>query len=338
MNRIYLSGQQASSRIGSRLSLLIANNRPSAMGMATAFLSIGGAQSYDALVKSVGAKVSRVVAGLSGAITHPLAISDLLDKGHHVRLGEFSSGIFHPKLLVGGNKFDRFGKLVTATCGYVGSANFTDAGLGRNLEVMLATQDQDIANGVAEAFCTIWGDATRMTTARLQAYERVFARMQAKRALADLEFLAVVDLGGNQPNLVSPSLCNAVWVGLQSFTGEHTFQVEFPRKAGEALSALIGTTGRVVQIECSDGHARSMIFAYYTANSMYRLNVPNNMPLVDRAREHHDGALLVWRDDDSQGAALNAEIIRGRRLRDCVARSRALGSWGRTSTREYGWY
>ena len=341
MNKIYLSGAEASTSIEARLSKLITSSHPFATGMATAFLSIGGARSYDKLVSGIEVKVSRVVAGLSGAITHPAAIRYLIEKGHAVRFGGFSSGIFHPKLLVGGKRFLGSGEMVLPTCAYVGSANFTDAGLSRNLEVMLATQDCKVATGVAEAFCAIWTNATSVTGQRLEAYERAFARAQCKRAVSDLEFLDIVGsapLTASQPILVSPKFCNAVWAGLQSFTGEHMFQVEFPRKAGEALGALLGTASGEVHIECADGQARSMTFRYYADNSMYRLNVPNSMPLVDWARSNHKGALLVWRDDDAHEGAINAEIIRGRRLNESVARSHALGSWGKTSTREYGWY
>ncbi len=341
MNKIYLSGTHAGSGIEARLSALIGNSRPLALGMATAFLSIGGAHSYNRLVANIDVKVSRIVAGLSGAITHPAAISYLIAKGHIVRFGSFPTGIFHPKLLVGGDRFLKSGQVALPSCAYVGSANFTDAGLSRNLEVMLATQDREVAAGVAEAFRVIWKDAKLVTDSGLQAYERLFARAQSKRAASDLEFLSVVDpapVTAIRPTLVLPKFCNAVWAGLQSFTGEHTFQVEFPRKAGEALGSLLGTASGEVDIECADGQTRSMTFRYYADNSMYRLNVPNSMPLVDWARTNHKGALLVWREEDTQGGAVSAEIIRGRRLNESIARSRALGSWGRTSTREYGWY
>jgi len=341
MNKIYLAEPIAGRRIGSRIDRLVATTRPRALGVATAFLSIGGARTYNALVRDRAVRVSRVVAGLSGSVTHPVAISYLLEKGHGVRLGEFTGGIFHPKLLVGGKGFEKSGLMVAASCGYIGSANFTEGGLNRNLEVMLATKDEALAAGLAEAFRAIWTEATPVTKRRFSEYERVFASAQRKRSLEDLGFLAVVDQQSaitSRSLVVPPRFSNAVWVGLQSFTGEHTFQVEFPRRVGEALSALLGTASGEARIKCSDGQIRKMGFRFYADNSMFRLNVPNDTPLVDWARTNHDGALLVWRDDDSQRGVLNAEIVRGRRLQECVARSRMLGSWGKTLTREYGWY
>ncbi|MDD5760260.1 MAG: phospholipase D-like domain-containing protein [Desulfobulbaceae bacterium] len=225
MNNIYLSGTDRT-QIGSRLNTLIAANRPQAIGMATAFLSISGAQTYDSLLEKNRTKVSRVVAGLSGAITHPGAIEYLLKKGHNIRLGEFVGGIFHPKLLVGGDRFLKSGQLSTAICGYVGSANFTAAGMGRNLEVMLETKDPEVARGIADAFRIIWAEAKPITKAAFHAYERAFAHAQLNRTVTDLEFLNVIDpirKSAKRPPLIPPNLSSAVWAGLQSFTGEHAF-------------------------------------------------------------------------------------------------------------------
>jgi hypothetical protein len=342
-NRIYLTRPHASTCVGSRLIDLVSANKVNALGMATAFLSLNGAYEYHDLFTSADAATSRVVVGLSGEISHPKAIEHLIAKNHSVRLRKFPGAIFHPKLLVGGDRFSHSGQLRLPNCGYVGSANFTRAGLHKNLEIMLATHDHDVATEIAEAFSTIWRDAAPASTSVLSEYERAFARAQRKRSLADLAFLDVIDAApsgpnGPVPNLVPPRYCTAVWAGLQSFTGEHAFQVEFPRKAGEALRTLLGTDSGSVPIECVDGQIHNMTFRYYAHNGMYRLNVPNNMPLVDWARTSHQGALLVWQHDALEGGTLNAEIVRGHRLAESIARSRALGSWGRTSTREYGWY
>ncbi len=342
MNRIYLSGRHASTRISSRLAVLMAANHPIAVGMATAFLSVWGARAYDDMVKKSGVRASRVVAGLAGEVTHPDAIAFLRGAGHAVRFGEFVGGIFHPKLLVGGDRFLSSGQIAIANCAYVGSANFTSGGMERNLEVILTTQETALATAVAQAFRSIWNHATPLNGSLLSAYERAFARAQRRRSLADLELLDVVEsepAKSSQPNpLVPPRLGCAVWAGLESFTGEHAFQVEFPRMAGEALRALLRTASGRVPIECVDGETRTMTFRYYEDNGMYRLNVPNNMPLVDWARANRSGALLVWRDDLSPEQTLHAEIIRARRLTEVQARSRALRTWGKTQTRNYGWY
>lgn len=342
MSEIVVSGIDGNS-VKTSLQKLILENQPKALGMATAFLTLDGARTYDALYKKCEGKMSRVVAGLSGAITQPAAIKFLAENGHVVRLGTHNVGIFHPKILVGGDRFLKSGRLATTNCGYVGSANFTGAGLTKNLELSLATEDPLLAERLGDAFTKIWTIGKKLTAASLELYEEAFARSQRSRSIEDLKFLEVIDVSKalkprSASPLIAPRLCNGVWAGLQSFTGEHAFQVEFPKKAGEALGALLGIAEGQAPIECSDGETRTMTFRYYTHNGMYRLNVPNEMPLVSWAREEKRGALVVWRDRDSAEGHIHAEIVRGRRLQETLARSKALGTWGRTTTREYGWY
>jgi hypothetical protein len=58
--------------------------------------------------------------------------------------------------------------------------------------------------------------------------------------------------------------------------------------------------------------------------------------LVDWARANKAGIAYVEHDDED---ALSFEIVPpGQALIDVMDRSLALGTWGRTSTRLYGWY
>jgi hypothetical protein len=338
MSKVIVAGLQGRT-VELNLQRLVLGNQPNVLGMATAFLSLPGARKFAALTRQCRVNVSRVVAGVSGAITDPAAIRYLVDKGHNVRLGNHWPGIFHPKLLVGGDRFLNSGCLGVASCGYIGSANFTNAGLTRNLEIALTTTDPTLSKHVGDAFTAIWKITRSLTPGSLERYEQVFARRQRRRSLDDLKFLEILDDAegvrpGRTAPLIAARLCNGVWAGLQSFTGEHTFQVEFPRQAGEALGGLLRTSGRRIPVECTDGVIRHVTFRYYRDNGMYRLNVPNDMPLVAWARAQQRGALLILRDRDH----IQAEIIRGWRLEEVSDRSVALGTWGRTTTRQYGWF
>lgn len=338
MGEIIVGGLDDTS-IESSIQRMLSVKRPPAIGMATAFLSVAGARKFSSFVRSCGATTVRLVVGISGAVTHPSAIKYLAEQDFLVRLGNHSPGIFHPKLLVGGDRFAISGKMATANCGYVGSANFTNSGLTKNVEVALATVDPILAQEIGDAFSSIWVAGARLTTRSLEQYERLFAKRLGNRTIEDLQLLNVLE-GTNiatatppEP-LISPQLCNGAWAGLQSFTGEHTFQVEFPRRAGEALGILLGMREGQIVVECADGEFRTMIFRYYQHNGMYRLNVPNDVPLVDWARRERRGAFFVWKDNNR----IQAKIIRGRALLDVSERSKALGTWGKTSTREYGWF
>ena len=81
-----------------------------------------------------------------------------------------------------------------------------------------------------------------------------------------------------------------------------------------------------------------MQYGFYADNSMFRLNVPNDAPGVAWARMHRDGLAIVEQGLPG-GAPLRLRILRpGAAASDIVGRSAALGTWGKTSTRAYGWY
>jgi len=68
---------------------------------------------------------------------------------------------------------------------------------------------------------------------------------------------------------------------------------------------------------------------------MFRLNVRNDTPGAAWARANRQGIAVV--EDD--GIAMKFHIIQpGQNMADVIDRSVALGTWGRTPTRLYGWY
>jgi hypothetical protein len=304
--------------------------------MATAFLSMDGAEKFAELVEAAGAVEVRAVVGLSGGVTNPDAIDALLDGGYRVRLAVHSGGLFHPKLLVGGVGFKAAAELKSPSCGYIGSANFTGAGLGRNLEVALTTMDEDLATSLAAAFSRTWSLGVRPSTKILSGYRKIFLARQRARSAEDMRLLELTDSSQGthaQPPLVSQSSCSGVWVGLQTVTGFNN-QVEFPKEAAVSAGHLLGTTSGSVTIACSDGVVRTMGYGPY-GNAMSRLNVPLDVPDVSWAREKKTGALLIYRDATG---VLNLEVVVGKALQELDDRSRAMGCWGKTSTRHYGWF
>ena len=71
----------------------------------------------ELLAGSTDASV-RTVVGVSGAVTDPGAIVRLIDLGVDVRLAGHVGGVFHPKLLVAGDRFVDSGRVGVPTCGY----------------------------------------------------------------------------------------------------------------------------------------------------------------------------------------------------------------------------
>jgi hypothetical protein len=81
-----------------------------------------------------------------------------------------------------------------------------------------------------------------------------------------------------------------------------------------------------------------MQYKFYPDNSMFRLNVPNDVPGVAWAREHKDGIAIV-EEGLPGGAPLRIRFLKpGADANEVIGRSAALGTWGRTTTRFYGWY
>ncbi len=144
---------------------------------------------------------------------------------------------------------------------------------------------------------------------------------------------------GPEGRSIGNDVANTAWAGLESFTGEYTLQVEFPRDAGNVLRRIIGGSGVApfVGLLCEDGQVRQMRFRYYHDNSMFRLNVPNEVPGVPWVRTNKVGLAVVQQSDGD--GHLNFRILPpSNEMNIIVARSVALGTWGRTPTRLYGWY
>lgn len=333
----------------------IKETSPRIVGIASAFVSNQGVQILKDILRGCGDPKCRLIAGTDNAITHPEALYAARSFGWEVRLGSAPHGIFHPKLLVAGQKVSRAGLISQLACLYVGSSNLTSGGLSRNVECGLIAHAEDCPESASTAFAQLWGTARRATDGELRNYAARFAELARRRTVAELEDLGVSDsavthsgpkdLRGHKPP-TRPALRTefaiAAWAGLQSFTGDYRFQVEFPKAAGTVIAQLVRhqkQRGGRVEVYCPDDNTtRPMQYGFYSDNSMFRLNIPNDVPGVAWAREHKDGVAIV-ESGPHGGAPLRLRVLKpGADAREVVGRSVALGTWGRTLTRIYGWY
>ena len=90
----------------------------------------------------------RTMAGIHGNATDPDAIQSLIDSGCGVRIVE-GGALFHPKLYL-------FRRLRGRTLGWIGSANFTGAGLAGNREVILEFDDEGAISEMESWFDAQW--------------------------------------------------------------------------------------------------------------------------------------------------------------------------------------
>lgn len=336
-----------------RLSLM--RGRPQVVGIAAAFVSTEGVRQLIEILRRCGEPECRLIAGTDNAVTHPEALYAARDQGWKIRLGKPRRGIFHPKLVVAGQKFSAKGAIQQLCCVYVGSSNLTAGGLGANVECGLIADAEGCLVSASDVFAELWQTASPATDAELRNYAARFAERSRRRSVSELADLGVNDSrpvpsGPGDLRVQRPphrpalgaDYAVAAWAGLRSFTGEYRFQIEFPKDAGKVISQLIRAhvkaDGRI-DVYCPDDEITwPMRYKFYSDNSMFRLNVPNDFPGVAWAREHKDGLAIVEQGPPG-GAPLRLRFLKpGADAREIAGRSGALGTWGKTTTRSYGWF
>lgn len=312
--------------------------------IASAYISSDGIAMIDNARDANGIRRVRLVTGVNQYYNPPNAFRAALDAGWDVSANEDETRLFHPKLLL------RTARSEQPTLGMVGSANVTKAGLTRNFECGLITTDQELLGPLADVWNAYRDDARKVTSRWIDRYTESFAVRARARPAAAYVPLGVVDepeltFGGlKRIRRATPRIDHAIpaasarmaWAGAESFTGQHAFQIEFPRDAARVLRRIVAPRDRdgYASFICADGVKRQMMAAYYEHNGMFRVNIPNATPGVERARRDKDGIVLVWRDR----RGIHVELLPpGPATDDIVQRSVALNCWGRTTTRMYGW-
>lgn len=338
-------------RFSSILSRGLEQDGTEALGIAVAYVSIYGFNYIDKIASKKGIGNVNLIADISDCVTHPNALESALNRGWGVRVVD-DEATFHPKFYIGCKNFDSDNNIVDPSFVIISSANLSYGGILRNAECSFI-QTRNTLRSCAPAWETLWGMGKKATAKTLAEYQKRFSERNRRRHSDDLVALGVADKmpekrdGIPSKKAVPPtdalkaaseSTSTIAWAGLQSFTGDYTFQVEFPQKAALVLKRLLSSAASsgAIDISCSDGETRKFKFRFYDKNGMFRLNVPNDVPNAEWARSEKAGIAFVEVRNDG---GVYFEIMKpGRHLDDIVDHSFALGTWGRTSTRLYGWY
>lgn len=338
------------------LSSYLNRMRPQVVGVAAAFVTSKGVEQLINILNHCGNPHCRLIAGRDSYITHPGALDAAIEQGWEVRFGNrIQGGIFHPKIVVAGAGFSRDGNIRELSFVYVGSSNITYPAFHTNSECGHFADAESCSISASEAFAKLWRSANKATNTELLRYAASFAAHNRSRSVSELRDLGVND---SQPIPTgisflrdlrppgrpahSPAFSIAAWAGLQSFTGEFRFQIEFPKNAGRVIYQLIQNNVQPdgkIDVYCPDDETiRTMQYKFYPNNGMSRLNVPNDTPGVTWVRDHKDGIAVVEQGLPG-GAPIRIRLIRpGIEANEIVGRSVALGTWGKTPTRSYGWY
>lgn len=333
---------------------VILGTEPDVLAIACAYVSVYGIKFIINICNEIEISEIKLVTDIGDAVTHPEALRLGLHNDWSIRVCKNPGSTFHPKIYFGGSNFLDDNKIDEIKFLSIGSSNLTKGGLEKNTECNFILNDDEYAEEINTAFILLWQRGIDITDEILKNYEKEFAKRNRKRSYKDLRSLGVDDsesiIEGTQglqnrraPKInersITTEAAEVAWAGLQSFTGEYRFQVEFPRDAGIVLGKIIGNGhGQNLQVLCEDGEIRQMSYRYYPDNGMFRLNVPNETPGVDWARQNRDGIALINVTDDIE-TPIEFKIIRpGQVLEGIVGRSVSLGTWGKTPTRLYGWY
>jgi HKD family nuclease len=349
----HLSGFEVNVTLQDQMQGVLRNCKPKAVAIASAFVSVNGFRTMRDLLRNV--EKCRLIAGIDHAITHPQALFDAFNSGWEVRLATGRTGIFHPKFILLGEKFDRKG-LMNGMCGtYVGSSNLTKGGLTRNVECGIIDQGNDCLADIAVCFQSLWSVSEPAREQNLKNYAAIFADRSRSRRVKELNDLGINDFDATDGSIedlseievpvafaVGPAFSVCAWVGLQSFTGEFRFQVEFPKNAGLVVRQMLqdhqANDGRVDVLCIDSTSVVTMQYKFYEKNGMFRLNIPNDAPGVQWARANKDG-IAVIKVGLKGGAPLQLQILPpGEASNEIISRSLAMGTWGRTPTRIYGWF
>lgn len=354
MNTIFLSGLGKHS-LQDALRTTLKQTNPKVIGIASAFVSVTGVQELVKILGSCGKPKCLLIAGIDNSITHPESLYMARRFGWQVKLGVSPSGIFHPKLIIAGMSLSRSSKIGGVRSVYVGSSNLTAGGLCKNLECGLIAEYDNCPESAAASFLQMWDIAEQATDDAIRNYSARFAECARARKVIELEHLGVSEtqtIPSNPKGLrrrkppAQPALGTdfavAAWAGLQSFTGGFRFQLEFPKAAAAVIRRLIPRSRQKkakVDVFCpDDGTTRSMQYGFYEDNGMFRLNIPNDAPGVGWARVHKDGIAFIERGPTG-GAPLRLRIMEpSAEVTEIIGRSVALGTWGRTPTRIFGWF
>lgn len=363
--RVRLSGAGLAD-LAAILTESVRRSQPSAIGVASAFVTVAGVEHLGRILGPRRAKV-RLIAGTSLGLTQPTAIAAAAARRWEVRLGHSPSAVFHPKLIVGGRSFRGDGLLESPCFAAVGSANLTSSAMSENVECTCLLDGGSAPEELGKLFQQLWQDAEPVTNNALRAYCETFSERIQTRTTTDLRDLGIDDIEGLQTvtaqrirtcrrarfPAVSHDEAGCIWVGLESSTGAYTFQPEFPKRVARLVLRILEENGiqpevrgdnrqrRVVanlDVECSDGEVREMTFTHYFHNGMSRLNVPNEVPRAEWARDSRSGIAVLRRCNSGRALVFLDILPPGKEADRVVQRSFVLDTWDVTPTRAYGWY
>ena len=344
-NDVFISGKEETTTIN-KISQMLDGSDTDVFVFASAYVSRQGIEQLNSVLSDSEISQCAGVFGLDDYVTQPSAIERARDLDWDVRVSGGGGQNFHPKLAVAGPSWGDF------TTGYIGSGNFTKGGFENNVEVGAILNDASTVEDLGEVAVQLLAESTSADDYNLDEYAEEYAERARQRSTKDpragvgeptpttesMDPKAYEDWQEPEDPVYDPKHATAAWAGLQSFTGEYKFQLEFPKIAAMVVRELVGGEEGEIIAWCEDQKTRIVEYKFREDNGMFRLEIPNEVPRVDLARERKEGICLV-EDTDHPSAQINLRIITdNREASEFIHRSMRENSWGETRTRLYGWF
>lgn len=267
-----------------------------------------------------------IVVGLDGHITEPNALSRLLE-APDIALRVFASGattMFHPKVY--------FFDAAEVAVAIVGSCNLSAAGLTRNRESAVQVW-LEAGSAAAEEWerwwREIWTLSRPLDQQLLESYSAGYSPQ--RRSPSDIQ-----SVDTPEPVEVPLDQADRLWLGTSSMTGGGVTQLELPRDTVRFFGVTPDSHVEVIELTLRRGGEEwgANRLAFYENNDMWRINLNGEIPEVRGRSLPYQYVLFIRTGEPGVYQFL---VLGEPETAELRAAAGALGQFGQTRTRDFGW-
>lgn len=280
--------------------------------------------------------VASVVVTLDGLVTHPQALRELREaygQGFKVIETAAARSIFHAKAFF----FDSVS--IERSSIFLGSANLTGQGMGRNTELGIVVDAyganaQELRDVWDIWWDDLWVEARELTDARLVAYEDEYRAQVRPMVQGDriVQTQGIKDFGDSPATGVANA--SALWIDAGTITGGSKNQLEIPGSIASYFGSMpSGSHRRAITLRLGSRKWTDNILTYYSSNGMWRLNI--NTDMLGKTGELTDQTVFFEREGQD---IYQFRILAYPEMNAIRNVSESIGNVGETPTREFGWY
>lgn len=316
--------------------------------VSVAYMTVSGIRSLLAAFPSHALRRSKWLVGLDDYITQPGALDVVLKlPNSEVRVVSYSSKgrRFHPKVYLFGKQ-----KSFKNSMSVVGSANLTAQGLAGNGEAstVLDCETNSDSTQVKNMWDELWKQGHKPTSKELAAYRSKYEVAQKSRPKTPTVTRALakgmVILASDDAQL-DPEVAERCWIECGHVTA---LGRELELKAEQGIFFGLNPTGeepKYFTFIVSTGE-KVQLRMKFQANHMWRLQLTNDVPEVAAGLRplNPDGSLarspyvaVITRTTNHDIFNLSFIHLNSAAFKRIVKRSKNVGTYGKTTARQYGW-